>query len=468
MKTFTLHSIVTMFILSMLIGCGGGSSSPKEGNETPPVTTATRLVEGLIRDFATAEALSGIDVSIGSRTVKTNADGAYSVLVDGQDAIERVVVNVSGNGYTTTSKITPIAAGANATATLDIDILAVASSSQQDPTTDFTATVAGSPAQVIIGANTLVDANGNYATGTVTVDLTPINPALDIELMPGDMTVSGGAPIASYGALTTDFTNAAGKALNLASGKTATVRIPVASRETSPPSTIPLFYFNEDTGFWVQDGTATLDATSSYYEGTVEHFTTWNADYLYANTTIEGCVMDESGNRVANALVSMEGFNYSGMTTSSTDANGDFTITTKQLATSLIVASTSDQVSNTVKVSTGIVPKVLTDCLLLGDVPLTVRLTWGENPRDLDTHVIGKNGYHIYFVSKGSLVSAPLAQLDVDDTSGYGPEVFTALSFPEDGTYHYAVYRYSGSSTISASPARVELTLEGQTRVFVP
>ncbi|MEE9309394.1 MAG: hypothetical protein V3U64_00080, partial [Cocleimonas sp.] len=42
------------------------------------------------------------------------------------------------------------------------------------------------------------------------------------------------------------------------------------------------------------------------------------------------------------------------------------------------------------------------------------------------------------------------------------------LSFPEDGTYHYAVYRYSGSSTISASPARVELTLEGQTRVFVP
>jgi len=437
------------------------------------VVATNRSVKGLIRDFATGVGLADIDVSVGDQTVKTAADGAYQVPVTATGAIPRVIVNVSGTGYTTTGEITAIAAGENATATLDIDILPITSKSTQDPTVDFIAQVAGSPAQVSISANTLVNASGKLHTEMITADLTPINPALNINLMPGDMTVAGGAPIASYGALTVNFSDASGNALNLAPGEIATVRIPVASKGGTAPATIPLFYFDEALGVWVEEGSATLSADKKYYEGTVAHFTTWNADYLYNSVTITGCVQDKNGNRVANALVNMEGFNYSGMTTSSTDTNGDFIISAMESAISLIVASTSNQVSNTVKVSTDTTDKTLNGCLLLGDVPLTARLTWGENPSDLDTWVIGPNNYRIYFNSKGSLASAPFSQLDVDDLLSYGPEVFTALRFEVDGTYHYAVHDFSGATnqsttTISASPARVALTLEGQTTVFAP
>jgi uncharacterized protein YfaP (DUF2135 family) len=120
-----------------------------------------------------------------------------------------------------------------------------------------------------------------------------------------------------------------------------------------------------------------------------------------------------------------------------------------------------------VRTTDGQADYTMTECLKIGNAPLTVRLTWGENPSDLDTHVIGPNDYHIWYQHLGTYATDS-AMLDVDDTSSYGPEVFTALSFPEAGTYHYSVYHYSGSSTITASPARVELTLNGNTTVFVP
>ena len=60
---------------------------------------------------------------------------------------------------------------------------------------------------------------------------------------------------------------------------------------------------------------------------------------------------------------------------------------------------------------------------------LRLTLTWGENPRDLDSHLwtpsIEGSPYHVYFGSKGSENSRPYAQLDVDDVSSYGPENIT-------------------------------------------
>ena len=533
MKKFMLHGFLTMLVMSMIVGCGGGggdddttnpvitilgsnpatvtqnstytdagatatdnvdgtvnvttsgtvntatvgaytitySATDAAGNTATAtrtvnvVASASRTVQGIIRDFSTGTGLPGIDVSAGTQTVTTGTDGSYTLPVD-ENLPERVVVTISGDGFATTSGI-PVEG-----ADLEVDMLPVASSADFDPTQDYTATVAGSTATVEITGDSLVRTDGSAPVGQVTAELTPINPAVDIDIMPGDMMALDGGnlvPIQSYGALVVDFTDSEGNKLNLASGTTSTIRIPVSTRGQTLEASIPLFYFDEAQGVWIEEGTATLSGDQTYYEGTVTHFTTWNCDDYYISVTISGCVQELNASvRVPYANINLIGQNYNGSASARADANGDFTISAMQNGTSLITARTSTQVSNTVAVTTGTTDITLSDCLVIGTAPLTVRLTWGENPSDLDTHVIGPNSYHIYYVNKGSLTSSPFANLDVDDVTSYGPEVFTALSFPEAGTYHYSVYRYSGTSTITASPARVELTLDGRTTVFVP
>ncbi len=542
MKKFMLHGFLTMLVMSMIVGCGGSSSSDTPTDTTKPtitinganptnvnqgstytdagatatdnvdeivnvvtsgsvdtttvgaytitytatdsagnVATETRTVNvvavdvdyravvGKVFDYTTGSPLSGLNVTIGTQTVTTAQDGSYVAPVEEDGAIERVVVGVSGEGYARISKIVSIEDGDNARVSLDINILPVAFSDTFDATTDFTVQVTDSPANVVIGADSLVLSNGNAPVGEIRAELTPINPALDIDLMPGDLTISNGDPIASFGAIIVNFTDASDNALNLAAGETAVIRIPVSTRGASTPASIPLFYYDDEAGVWVEEGTATLSADGTYYEGTVSHFTTWNADYLYDSVTISGCVQDENGIRIPNATVHVEGKDYNGMASSLTDSDGNFTVDAMQNGTALVSAALLGKVSNVAEIYS---PSnvTITDCLILGDVPLSVRLTWGEHPYDLDTHVIGPDNYHIWYVSQGSLSSEPFANLDVDDTDSYGPEVFTALSFPEAGTYHYAIYNYSGSHTpnITNSPARVELMLNGSTTVFTP
>ena len=455
-------SAVDTYIITYTARDAAGNRA--RADRTVNVTAAPlRAIDGVIRSFRTGLGLPNIRVSAGSQIATTNASGEYTLRVS-TGLGERVVITVSGDGFATTSAISGVGQE------LEIDMLDVGSSATFDGSNDFVAVVPGTVASVAISAGTLVRNNGAAPTGDITAELTPINPAVDINLMPGDMTVANGDPIASYGAMTVDFVDAAGNELNLAPGETATIRIPTSYRGGDPlPATIPFFYYDGTQGFWVQEGTGTLSSDRSYYEGTVTHFTTWNSDYLYEYVTIKGCVQELNASiRVANATVNLIGSNYNGSANTRTDSAGNFEIRAMKSAISLINAQKDNEASNTVSVRTANIDVEMTDCLVIATAPLTATLTWGENPRDLDTHLIGPNNLHIYYVNKGSLSSAPFINLDVDDVSSYGPEVLTALSFPVPGTYHYAVYRFSGSSTISASPARVEVVVNGQRHVFVP
>jgi hypothetical protein len=101
---------------------------------------------------------------------------------------------------------------------------------------------------------------------------------------------------------------------------------------------------------------------------------------------------------------------------------------------------------------------------------ITMKLTWGQLPDDLDSHLFAPDGSHVDFSSKGNLVAAPFANLDVDDTSSYGPEVVTVTRLMV-GTYKYSVNNYSGygAGPITASAARVELNIPGRKpELFVP
>ena len=85
-------------------------------------------------------------------------------------------------------------------------------------------------------------------------------------------------------------------------------------------------------------------------------------------------------------------------------------------------------------------------------------LTWGSEPRDLDSHLWlpPSMPYHVYFSRKGSLTACPNASLDIDDTSSFGPEVITITGF-SPGTYRYAVNLFAGTGTLAGSGAQVQV-----------
>ena len=86
---------------------------------------------------------------------------------------------------------------------------------------------------------------------------------------------------------------------------------------------------------------------------------------------------------------------------------------------------------------------------------IRIVLTWGSTPSDLDSHLIGRtpdNGtFNVYYSNKVYRFNGvEMANLDVDDTSSYGPETITIL---EDiyGTYTYAVHNFSNRSSSSST-----------------
>lgn len=88
-------------------------------------------------------------------------------------------------------------------------------------------------------------------------------------------------------------------------------------------------------------------------------------------------------------------------------------------------------------------------------------LRWGTEPRDLDSHLkgtVGDTNFHIYYADKTANMSdgTEIGNLDLDDTSGEGPETTTFVA-QTDGSYYFYVYRYSSSGSLPASGATVEV-----------
>lgn len=312
--------IVAGFLLVMA-GCGGG------GSDAPLATAQVGTVTGQVVSAEPGHApVAGAKVSTSAGAATSANDGSFTVPASAND---RVVVHVEANGFAEASPVTRVISGQ--TTTIGVKLLPVGATATVNVGTGGTVTVLNSTAQVNLPANGLVPKNGGAASGTVNVSVTPINPAADPNLMPGDFTgVSAGGmtAIESFGALVVDIRDNAGNSYNLASGKTATIRIPLGTKNPNSPATLPLWYFDVTTGLWKEEGTAALQGTAphQYYEGTVTHFSTWNADQPALRTWVSGCVKDAKGQPVANAWVQSNGTDYTGSDMRYTAADGSFRV----------------------------------------------------------------------------------------------------------------------------------------------
>ena len=89
---------------------------------------------------------------------------------------------------------------------------------------------------------------------------------------------------------------------------------------------------------------------------------------------------------------------------------------------------------------------------------LRVVLHWNQNPLDVDSH-LAYSGNHIYFEKK----SGTLANLDVDDTDGFGPETITVEKKEDGKRYVYAIHDYTDVAKVSNH----NLSAQSDAKVFV-
>ncbi|MES2964343.1 MAG: DUF2135 domain-containing protein [Bdellovibrionota bacterium] len=91
---------------------------------------------------------------------------------------------------------------------------------------------------------------------------------------------------------------------------------------------------------------------------------------------------------------------------------------------------------------------------------LRVLLSWDSNSTDLDLHLVTPEGEHCYY---GNRKLASGAALDVDVTTGYGPEIISVPS-PRNGTYLvYVNYYGSGETGDALTTAKVSIVSQAGT-----
>ena len=87
---------------------------------------------------------------------------------------------------------------------------------------------------------------------------------------------------------------------------------------------------------------------------------------------------------------------------------------------------------------------------MLPEGQVRIVLEWGEKPKDLDSHLVNQTqGVHVFYSVKTASGPEPV-NLDVDDTSSYGPET-TTIPKQYPGRYTFYVHDYTNSSSTNSS-----------------
>lgn len=181
--------------------------------------------------------------------------------------------------------------------------------------------------KVEIPASAIVNANGQAYSGTVVMTSRYIDPTVRnfSEYMPGGdfeavTTENRDVELYSFGASEVLLEGTAQQKLQLKGGTEATVTFPIAASQLAiAPATIPLWYFDEQKGKWIEEGSAAKQG--NIYVGKVKHFSSWNVDKPLPRAKVYGRVRYCDGTPARGINVSIGG------QTAITDHKGDYELT---------------------------------------------------------------------------------------------------------------------------------------------
>ena len=296
---------ITLIALCSLLFLTRCSEDSPLWSPDAPLLEAT-VIHGLVTGPDGAP-LEGVEITTPYETATTDGLGLFHI-AQGVAIKGRVSVQAAKEGYFSTAYATQTG-GENTIIKFALSPKTVA---DIDAATAGNVAI-GTNAEVALPANGFVDAAGNAYVGTVkvaTAHCSPNDPMFRRQMPAGaDMaavTADGEeAVLISYGAVAVELTGEAGNELQLAPGSTAEIRMEVpADMLADAPVTIPLWYFDEVTGKWIEEGFATL--IGSEYVGEVSHFSWWNVDIpADPRAFVSGRVVDCDGNPVSGVTVNV-------------------------------------------------------------------------------------------------------------------------------------------------------------------
>lgn len=297
-------------LLSLIFSCKDESFMELDNKTSNPQSNynfgndVQKNFQGVVLDINGAP-VSGAAVTIGTATVTTNLKGFFT-FKNASVKENFAHVKVTKAGFVNASRVLVPTNGMNR-----INIMMI-------PATTTSTISSGSSSTVSLPNGTKVkfdgsfkDANGNAYTGSVQValfNLVSSNPYLN-ELMPGSLlaTNSGGNArvMETFGMVHVQLTGSSGQNLQIANGHTAEITVPIdASQTSSSPATIPLWSYNEQTGMWNEEGSATK--VGNTYVGTVSHFSWWNYDAQFQQATMKVTVKNTAGQVLPNIKVTLK------------------------------------------------------------------------------------------------------------------------------------------------------------------
>ena len=302
--------------MAFMAACGVNDIYPDGGDnnegDMPGGSETPGQINGQMRDvkiygvvtFGSGSPISGVSVTSGSETAITDDAGFY--VLDRADVKDgRALVRFAKNDYFPVVRACQILD--NTGCELNAAMESVYSDNNCARSTFHSSDgkiISVSGFSVDLPADGFVKASdGSRYVGDVTAAVYYLSPEADgfPELMPGsDLQARdkdyNTKQLVSYGMTNVLLTDRYGNRLQLADGCAATLTFPTPeSMSGDAPATMPLWSFDETTGLWVEEGTATRDQKGNY-TGTATHFSWWNLDDDFPQAWVEGVVKDENGN----------------------------------------------------------------------------------------------------------------------------------------------------------------------------
>lgn len=274
--------IIYLLLLTLIAqGCrkndnGGNTDNPPPIPELPKegVLVSTNVFGRIVDELD--KPLSGVTVTGGGKTTNTDENGIY-MLTGVQLDQARAYLTAIKQGYFKGSRIfQPIKNGMSKPSL--IKMLTMKSIGTINAATGGAAESTGGikielPASAIDGYTGQVNVVANYVN--------PTSPDF-FARMPGDLAANNAAnqrgALISYGMSHLDLLDDKGNKLTIKAGKEVTVTLPVPQKlQSSATTTIDMWYFDETTGIWKQEGKGTYQ--NGKYVGKVTHFSVWNYDH---------------------------------------------------------------------------------------------------------------------------------------------------------------------------------------------
>jgi hypothetical protein len=304
MKKAILYSLfASLSFILISTGCQREVDGTLPDNPQPPV-------EQTVNASVTGRVINDKKEPVSGALVNTANGGTAITDINGEFSLQNILLNknagfikVEKAGYFTGSRTFVVSTTSDNITQIQLIPKTVVGSFVASAGGNITIPNGGG---LVFPSNGIVNTSNSAAyTGNVSVAAYFLNPQAGNfgDIMPGTLrgtrTDNSQVALQSFGMVAVELTGAAGEKLQLANGKTASINLPIASSLLAfAPSSIPLWYFDEATGLWKEEGMVTKQGSS--YLGTVSHFSFWNCDAPFPLVDFSADFKNQNGDPVVN------------------------------------------------------------------------------------------------------------------------------------------------------------------------